>query len=89
MADPDTLIITMTDCQKAGHCPPGVRRWFHAHEIDFHTFMRDGVPARVMLDTEDGNGRQVVARTVKRRLLDGARISDDQAIALLEAGIDG
>lgn len=89
MANPDTLIITMGDCQKAGHCPGGVRRWFHYHELDFRSFMKEGITAAGMLATNDAQGRQVVARTIKRRLLEGARISDDDAIAMLEGGIDG
>lgn len=87
MVNPDTLIITMTDCQKAGHCAPGVRRWFHTYDLDFRAFMKDGISAKGMLATGDGQGRQVVARTIKRRLLENGEMSDDEAIAMLEAGI--
>jgi hypothetical protein len=63
------FIITMDDCIKAGHCPAGVRRWFNNQGIDFRAFMRDGVPASVLLASGDANGRQVVERTMQRKLI--------------------
>lgn len=83
------LIITMDDCQKAGHCATGVRRWFKHQALDFRSFMRQGITAEAMLGTEDAQGRQVVARTIKRRILADQAITEDQAIKMLEAGIDG
>jgi len=61
------LIITMDDCIKAGHCPTGVRRWFHDHNLDFARFMKHGIPAEQMLATGDAQGQQVVERTIARR----------------------
>jgi len=86
MANPTNFIITMDDCQKAGHCPTGVRRWFNEQGIPFRDFMRDGVPAKVMLSTGDANGRQVVGRAVKRRIEGAANLTENEAIDLLEAG---
>ena len=65
----DDLIITMDDCIKAGHCPSGVRRWFNAQGLDFRTHLTAGTPASVMLATGDGQGAQVVTRTIERRLV--------------------
>lgn len=62
------LTITMDDCIKAGHCPTGVRKWFHDHSLDFRQFMKSGIPAEQMLACNDAQGDQVVARTMVRRL---------------------
>ena len=59
--------IRMKDCQRAGHCPLGVRKWFGAQGLDFRAFLKDGIPAKTMWDTEDGQGRQVVMRAYKAR----------------------
>lgn len=74
MDAPDDLIITMDDCRKAGHCAPGIRTWFGQQGLDFRKFMREGIPAVEMLATGDAQGRQVVERTIDRRLV-GADIS--------------
>jgi hypothetical protein len=63
----DDLRITMDDCVKAGHCPSGVRKWFHQQGLDFRAFMRAGIPASDMLATGDAQGQQVVERTIARR----------------------
>jgi len=66
--DLDSMIITIRDIQLAGHCPSGARRWFHGKpELNFNDFLRNGVSARVLLDTKDGLAEQVVARTIKRK----------------------
>lgn len=65
--DAPDLIITMDDCRKAGHCPPGVRTWFRQQGLDFRAFMKVGIPAREMLATGDAQGAQVVERTLARR----------------------
>lgn len=60
--------ITMDDCIRAGHCPSGVRRWFHDHQLDFRQHMKAGTSANAMLATGDAQGGQVVSRTLARRL---------------------
>lgn len=69
MDAPDDLIITMDDCIKAGHCPVGVRTWFRQQGLDFRAFMKAGIPAYDMLATGDAQGRQVVTRTIERKLV--------------------
>jgi hypothetical protein len=87
MITPESLKISMDDCRKAGHCASGVRRWFGEQHLDFRAFMADGIPAADMLATGDAQGRQVVARTVQRRIMPGHNVSEAEAIALLEGGI--
>jgi hypothetical protein len=89
MITTESLIITMDDCRKAGHCASGVRRWFTDQQIDFREFMRAGIPAATLLATGDALGQQVVARTIKRRVLADDGMSEQQAITMLEGGIDG
>lgn len=88
MITSQSLIITMDDCRKSGHCAIGVRRWMRHHGFDFRSFMADGLPAADMLGTGDGQGRQVVARTVRRRILKDETLSEAEALAQLEQGID-
>lgn len=64
----ESLVISMDDCIKAGHCAKGVRRWFNAQGLDFRAFMASGIPAVMMVDTGDGQGISVVLRTIERRL---------------------
>ena len=71
----DELRITMDDCVKAGHCPKGVRRWFHKQALDFRAFMAAGIPAQDMLDTGDAQGINVVRRTIERGLI-GVDLTD-------------
>ncbi len=87
MITAESLIITMDDCRKAGHCASGVRRWMNDQHIEFRAFMAEGITAAQMLATGDAQGRQVVARTVQRRLLDDTSITEAQAIDMLERGI--
>lgn len=87
MITTESLIITMDDCRKAGHCALGVRGWMAAQGFDFRQFMREGLSAKAMLDTGDGQGRQVVARTVQRRILIGHNVSEAEAIEQLAIGI--
>lgn len=87
MITPESLIITMDDCRKAGHCASGVRRWMHEQGFDFRAFMAEGITAEQMLACNDGDGDQVVARTVKRRILEDQSVSEASAIEQLKAGI--
>jgi hypothetical protein len=61
------LIITIDDVRRAGHCARGAKAWFAAHGLDFRRFLREGIPAETMLATGDGQGIQVVERTIARR----------------------
>lgn len=63
----DDLIITISDVRRAGHCVSGARLWFEKNGIDFRDFLKHGIPAADILATGDGQGRQVVDRTIARR----------------------
>lgn len=56
----DDPLITITDVRRAGHCVSGARRWFEAYGIDFKAFLTNGVPASVMMATNDALGMRVV-----------------------------
>lgn len=62
-----TMTITMNDVVKAGHCASGARRWFHDHGLDFHDFMKNGIPADLFISNGDALSEQVVRHTLKRR----------------------
>lgn len=59
MADED-LIIVIGDIRKAGHCVRGARHWFGGRGLDFKAFLKDGLPASVLLATGDALALQVV-----------------------------
>lgn len=67
------MIITPTDVKNAGLCASGCRRWFIANgfsRAEFRTFVREGLPAEVLMKRGDALARVVVDRT-RRRLKDG------------------
>lgn len=59
--------VTMTDILAAGHCVAGAKSWATTNNIDWHRFIRGGVPAQELLDTGDGQALQVVTRTLAIR----------------------
>ncbi len=71
--DLDTIIITVTDIKKAGIClGHGARPFFAARGIEWPEFMRNGVTARWLWDTEDGYAQMIVTRKLEREgLSDG------------------
>lgn len=56
-----TLIVTIDDVRKAGHCVTGARRWFAGRGFDFAAFVRDGLPAETLEETGDALALNVVA----------------------------
>ena len=68
----DELLVTPTDCEKAGVCPPGVHTFAKAHGIDLREFVRHGVPASVLRATGDPDALRAVA-FAERRVADGRR----------------
>lgn len=63
----EDFIVTIDDCRRAGHCPRGIRAWFEKYGFDFRDVLHNGVSARAMLATGDGQGEQVVIRAWERR----------------------
>lgn len=63
----DDPIITMNDIRKTGHCVKGIRSWFKLHDLDFKSFMADGIPASALLATSDELGCEVVTKVQERK----------------------
>ena len=53
--------------QRAGFCTRGARAWFERYGLDWTDFVRNGIDAQRLLDTEDGLALILVehARTVE------------------------
>lgn len=66
MTAPADPVIYMDDIRKTGHCVLGARRWFAIHRLDFRKFNEEGLPASVLLATNDDLARQVVAARLER-----------------------
>lgn len=63
------MIIKPEDIQLAGMCVRGSRRWFLANgftRTEFRTFIKEGLPAEVLLARGDALARLVVDRKQKR-----------------------
>lgn len=65
----DDPIITIADIRKTGHCVRGAGQWFALQGLDFKAFLKNGLPASVLLATGDELARQVVEH--KMRQTDG------------------
>lgn len=59
--------ITVSDIVRAGHCARGARRFFTEKGFDAREVFRNGISARELLSTGDGNAEQVVQRTWEAR----------------------
>lgn len=60
------LTITIDDVMQAGHCVRGAKRWFGEYELDFKTFLSEGISARDFLKTEDAHALGIVRNWIKR-----------------------
>lgn len=67
----EPLIITLDDARAIGgrgvHCAPGIRAWFARYGLDYRAFVREGIPAHVLLDTGDAFALRVVQTALARR----------------------
>lgn len=64
-------LITISDIRRTGHCARGIRRWFDGHQLDFQSFLKNGIDADVLLATGDALAEQVVASIRQKRDSDG------------------
>lgn len=55
-------IVNINDVRAAGFCASGARRWFETWGFDFRKFLREGIPASTLLQTEDAFALRVVKR---------------------------
>lgn len=58
MSEPVT--VTIAHVRAAGLCVHGARAFFARHGLDFRAFLRDGIPAQVLLATGDAMALRVV-----------------------------
>lgn len=56
----DDLIITMNHVRKSGMCSSGARQFFADHNLDWSKFISEGLPASVIIATNDAMAMQVV-----------------------------
>lgn len=59
MAD-DDFLITLKDVRRAHHCSAGARTWFKHHGLDWSDFLKNGIPASKMLETNDALAKRLV-----------------------------
>ena len=60
------MIITIDDIRKCGYCVTGARSWFTERDMDFRTFIREGIDAQEFLEKGDAKARIVVEAKIKR-----------------------
>jgi hypothetical protein len=46
-------ILTMRDVRKVHMCSYGACRFFRAHDLDWHDFLKNGIRAGILIDTGD------------------------------------
>ena len=61
------VIVTMNDVRQACMCSQGARKFFADHNLDWSEFLEKGLPASVILATNDAMAIQVVEVANGRR----------------------
>lgn len=54
--------VTMDSLREAGHCAPGIRRFFKDHDLDLRRLVREGIPVSELEHIQDANMQRVIAR---------------------------
>lgn len=62
---PGTVIVRIEHIRAAKICVAGARGWFPAYGLDFRAFLRDGLPASVLLATGDPLAERAVEQAMK------------------------
>lgn len=62
----ERLIVTPTDCTRAGFCGTGIMLWAKSHGFDIRDFLRNGVDAERLIETGDPFGLKAVAEAQRR-----------------------
>jgi len=52
--------ITVNDARELGYCSRGMRNWFKRNGLDWSRFVRDGLPAEVLIATGDAMAVELV-----------------------------
>lgn len=63
--------VTMADVIAAGLCATGCRPWFKARNLDFRSFIENGLQENILADLHDPLADRVIA-AMKTRLEAGA-----------------
>jgi hypothetical protein len=61
------VIVTMVHVRRAHQCSAGARSFFKRHELDWQTFLDEGLPAEVIEATGDAMALRVVEVARGRR----------------------
>ncbi len=59
-------MVTMNDVRAAGLCSHGAREFFARNQLDWMAFLNGGLPASVIMATQDGMAARAVAMARKR-----------------------
>lgn len=54
------MTITMLHVRKARMCSKGARMFFDKHDLNWSSFIKDGICEQLLLDTNDAMAIQVV-----------------------------
>lgn len=66
-----TVTVTVNDVRAARLCTAGGREWFARHGLDWNLFLRDGLPAEVILATGDAMAARAVQAAKEREARGG------------------
>lgn len=63
----DDFIVSIKDARALGYCSRGQREFCKRHNIDFLTFVREGIPASQFMETQDHQAIRMVEAAMNRR----------------------
>ncbi|UYA98700.1 hypothetical protein P9A44_gp30 [Xanthomonas phage vB_Xar_IVIA-DoCa5] len=53
-ATADETVVRMAHLRRLGYCSSGVRAFFERHELDYASFLKDGIGEAALAATGDG-----------------------------------
>lgn len=59
--------IRSRELVQCGMCTEGQKRWFREHDLDFRSFLKNGIAADILLTTGDGLAVKAVEMVRARR----------------------
>lgn len=63
--------LTVGDCREGGYCVRGIRECCKAFDVDFKTFLREGLDLETARTFDDANVKRCVAIADRRIAEDG------------------
>lgn len=68
MSDLENLVVMPRHIQQCGFCLiPGARDWFKQHNLDWRSFVYNGIAASELLKIDDSLSKTVVEQAMKER----------------------